>query len=170
LRNLFNARAANNAGVFYGAVDQTDNIKAAEAAVAAATSVVGPDGKGGILPSNGIQAGDSSMFPTGVNLSFRDAPNLAEVKWDSKKFSFDGAVTNSGGPANPYTPDVSSPGPGKTLGIDKDVDPKITVADVKSDSYIPGAPGTGTTSPDTTSTNIGSAPIGKPLQMGKSSV
>lgn len=159
LRNLFNARASNEAGTFYGKVDETDNIKAAAAAVVTAVAPVAATGIGGVIPSAGLQAGDPGMFPTGVDLSFGNSPNLTEVVWGS-----------AGGPANPYTPDLSSPGPGKTLGVEKDSDPKITVADVKGEKYVPGAPGTGTTSPNTTSPVVGSTPIGKSLQMGKSSV
>lgn len=159
LRNLFNARASNNAGVFYGKVDETDNIKAAEAARETANAKVNGAGVGGVIPSDGKQVGDSSMFPTGVDLSFGQAPNTADVKWKA-----------AGDPANAYTPDLSSPGPGKTLGVEKDADPKITVSDIKGDSYVPGAPGTGTTSPTATSTTIGTSPIGKALEKGKSSV
>lgn len=159
LRNLFNARASNNAGVFYGKVDETDNIKAAEAVRVTAGLKVNDKGVGGLLPSDGKQAGDSSMFPTGVDLSFGQAPNLADVAWKAP-----------GDPANSYVPDLSSPGPGRTQGVEKDADPKITIADVKGETYVPGAPGTGTTSPTATSTTLGSSPIGKALEKGKSSV
>jgi hypothetical protein len=158
LRDLFNGKASNQAGAFYGKVDETSNDAAAKAAVDTATAkVVG--GVGGLIPSDGKQAADPGMFPTGVDLSFGAAPNLNDVKW-----------TSAGGPAVPYAPDVSSPGPGKTSPLDKADDPKLTVADFKGDTYIPGAPGTGTTSPSKTSTDLGTSPIGKSLVMGKSSV
>lgn len=164
LSKLFNAKSPN--GDFYGKSYQTDVAAAAAAVVATAT-----DKDKGLLPSDGTQAGDINMFPNGVRLNFADAPNLADVKWDSTKFSPSGVVTNSGGPANSYAPDISSPGVGKTLGIDKDADPKISVSDLKP-NYVPGAPGTGTVSPSSTSPTIGTSTLnaGKRLVMGKSSV
>ena len=168
LRDLFNGRAPNGAGVFYGKLDQTDNIDAAKEVVKASSASV-VSGVGGLIPSDGLQAGDPGMFPTGVDLTFGNAPNLSDVKWDSAKFSFNGSTTDAGGPANSFVPDISSPGPGKTQGIDKDANPNLAAADLKP-NYVPGAPGTGTTSPDATSKEIGSSPIGKSLTMGKSSV
>lgn len=159
LRELFNAKADNNAGVFYGKVDQTDNIDAAKAAVLRATEKVNAAGVGGLLPSDGLQAGDSSMFPTGVKLGYGDAPTLADVKW-----------ANAGDPANPYVPDLSSPGPGKTSPKDKSADPGISIQDIKGATYIPGAPDTGTVSPSATSGLISAPPIGRELTKGKSSV
>lgn len=73
-------------------------------------------GVGGIQPSDGVQAGDLGMFPTGVQLGFGDSPDVSTVKW-----------TNPGDPASPYIPDVSSPGAGKTDGKDKTTDPTDTV-------------------------------------------
>ena len=87
-------------------------------------------------------AGDLAMFPTGVDLDFKGSPNLDDVKW-----------TNAGDPANPYTPDISSPGPGKTAGTDKADDPGITPADIHP-NYVPGAPGTGTKSPSATTPKV----------------
>ena len=158
LNRLFNAKAPNDRGAFYGKVDETDNSKAAAAAVARATANV-VNGVGGIIPADGQQAGDPGMFPTGVKLGYENAPDLTEVKWKS-----------AGDPAIPYAPDVSSPGPGRTLGTDKDVDPKLTIADLKNETYVPGAPDTGTASPSTTSITLGSPSIGRPLVKGKSSI
>lgn len=168
LWKIFNKNAANEAGVFYGGQEPSDNLTAASAVKARATENVS-NGVGGLLPSNGLQAGDASMFPTGVDLSFGNSPDITTVKW-----------TNSGDPANGYVPDVTSPGAGpagapgqvgelRVDPLDKNTDPKISVPDLKP-NYIPGAPGTGTVSPNTTSTEIGSSPIGKDLSMGKSSV
>jgi hypothetical protein len=152
LRELFNKKAQNESGVFYGKLDQTDNADAASAAVTRATAPV-VNGVGGVIPSDGIQAGDPSMFPNGVNLSYGGAPDLTEVKW-----------TAPGGPAVPYA--------GRTKGVEKDVDPKLTIADFKGETYVPAAPDTGTVSPSTTSGpgGLGAPPIGKPLVKGKSSV
>jgi len=44
----------------------------------------------------------------------------------------------AGDPANPYVPDITSPGPGKTDGVDKADDPKITITDVKP-NYVKSA-------------------------------
>ena len=55
------------------------------------------------------------------------ALEVENVKW-----------TKPGDPANPYVPDISSPGPGKTDGVDKEVDPKITITDVKP-NYVKSA-------------------------------
>lgn len=153
LNRLFNGRAEGK-GDLYGETYQTDQAKAAEEAVKVAT-----DNDKGLFPADGTQVGDLNMFPEGVRLDFTDSPNLNEVAW--KK---------AGDPANPYMPDVSSPGPGKTDGTQKDQDPKITVSDVKGVQYVPGAPSTGTTSPDKTSPLLGNGPIGKTLVKGKSSV
>jgi hypothetical protein len=174
LWKLFNGRAPNDAGVFYGE-ETYKNDKAAEAVLARATAKV-VNGVGGILPSDGKQAGDLGMFVDrdgaagSVDLSYSGAPNTNDVKWDSAKSNFSGSpTTNSGGPANAFVPDVSSPGPGKTLGIDKDVNPNISIADLKP-AYVPGAPDTGTVSPNATSSIIGSSPLGKDLKPGKSSI
>ena len=92
------------------------------------------------------QQGDAGQFPSGVNLDFSGDPNgasppdLEKVKWQ-----------NPGDPANGYMPDISSPGPGKTDGLSKDTDPKLTAAETKGPGYVPGAPGTGTKSPAKTS-------------------
>lgn len=103
------------------------------------------------------QTGDLSLFPSGVDLNFVGGPQLADVKW-----------VNPGDPANPYTPDMSSPGPGKTDGVDKLVDPGVSAKDVKP-NYIPAGPKTGTKSPSVTSAKIYAATLlGVPSKMGDS--
>lgn len=164
LRKLFNAKADNEAGVFYGTADQTNNIEAAKVVSARASSA------NGLIPESGKQAGDLQMFPEGVDLSYGNAPNLNDVAWETANSTFGGSPSNAGGPANPYAPDISSPGPGKTSPYDKSSDPKIAVKDMKGEAYVPGAPGTGTVSPDSTSSKIGMSPFGKALVKGKSSV
>jgi hypothetical protein len=77
------------------------------------------NGVGGIQPSDGVQQGDLGMFPTGVKLNYSDSPDVSSVKW-----------MNPGDPANPYMPDITSPGPGKTDGKDKATDPGIKTSDV----------------------------------------
>lgn len=159
LRRLFNAKAQDDRGVFYGSIDQTNNTDAAAAAVARATANVDGEGRGGLFPANGIQAGDLSMFPQGVNLIFGEAPDTADVVW-----------SKAGDPSNPFVPDLTSPGPGLTGPLDRDTNPQISVEDLKGPSYIPGAPGTGTKSPSVTSPVLGQSALGGNLVPGKSAV
>jgi hypothetical protein len=103
------------------------------------------------------QFGDPMIFPNAVMMDFSAAPNIADVKW-----------TNPGDPANPYMADLTSPGPLKTGGKDRDVDPKIAASEVKP-NYVPGAPDTGTKSPATVGSNIYTAnELGTTSQMGAS--
>jgi len=143
--------------VFYGSLDASNTV-AAQSISATATTYL----KAGI--------GDPSMFPTGVDMSYGAAPDLADVKWK-----------NAGDPANAYVPDLSSPGPtgGDSVNVDpktKDKDPEISAADVKP-TYVPGtAPnygvteGSGTAVPSATSVTLGSKSVGSDMTMGKSSV
>lgn len=110
------------AGPFATLVANGDEVGAQKAIITIATAPV-VNGVGGIQPSDGIQQGDMGMFPNGVLLGFGGSPDVSTVKW-----------TNPGDPANPYVPDVSSPGPGKTEGTDKNVDPGISIADVAATS------------------------------------
>lgn len=92
------------------------------------------------------QSGDPGYFPGGVDLDFSGAPELNDVKW-----------ANPGDPANPYVPDISSPGPGKTEGLDKDVDPEIKETDIKPNvdpDKISGVGNHGTTSPLATNAKL----------------
>lgn len=102
-----------------------------------------------------------------VNMDYAGSPDLTKIKWDSAKFGFNETVTNSGGPANPYTPDLSSPGPGKTDGTDKSVDPVISAEDVKP-TYVPGGPNTGTKSPAEYAKKIATQILGVTGKMGSS--
>jgi len=160
LWKLFNKKAPNDAGVFYGGQEPSDNFAAAAAVTARAVAPVS-NGVGGVIPSNGLQAADPGMFPNGVDLSFGNAPDLKDVKW-----------SKAGDPANSFVPDVSSPGPGRTLGTEKDENPNIGIKDIKPayDTQNPPAVGEGTVSPSATSQSIGTSPIGKDLTQGKSSV
>lgn len=103
-------------------------------------------GVGGIKPSDGVQQGDPKLWPQGVNLDY--SGKLASIQAPDTAEGQDVVWTNPGDPANSYVPDITSPGPGKTSGLDKDVDPKIAAKDIKP-NYVPGAPGTGTESPTT---------------------
>ena len=121
------------------------------------------NGVGGLLPADGIQQGDPAMFPTGVDITFAgrtlDSPNgppdVQNVKW-----------TNPGDPANPYVPDISSPGPGKTDGVDKSVDPQITPEDIKP-TYIVGQPNSATRQPMVTGAKIAATNNGLDSQLTK---
>lgn len=126
-----------------------DNSEAAAAAVSVAKNVL-----------NG--QGDVDIFGKGVDLGYGvnngTVPDTTEVKW-----------SKAGDPANPYVPDLTSPGPGKTDGVDKDADPKIAVEDVKS-NFDAKNPSVNATSPAATSPRLGTISLGENLQGGKSSV
>ena len=130
-------------GSLYGGEDT--NAKAAEQAVLLAKKIL--DGKG-----------DPDMFGSGVSLEYGAAPNTLDVKWNKP-----------GDPANPYVPDLTSPGPGKTDATDKDVDPGIKVTDVKP-NFDPANPTVNTTSPTGTSTRLGTTSLGENLTPGTSSL
>ena len=121
------------------------NAEAAVAAVKTAKAVL--DGKG-----------DQDMFGNGVSLQYSDSPNTTDVQW-----------SRPGDPANPYVPDLSSPGPGRTEGVDKDADPGLTPEDIKP-SFDSKNPSVNATSPSSTSARLGTLSLGENLQGGKSSV
>ena len=89
----------------------------------------------------------SGGFPDGNGIT---VPNTAEghdVVWAA-----------AGDPVNPFMPDLRSPGPGSTdaeVGnmADAPADEVSAVALIKPD-YIVGGPGTGTTSPNTTTPKV----------------
>ena len=93
--------------------------KAAQKIVTDVATAKVVNGVGGIQPSDGQQAGDLGMFPTGVPLGYGASPDVSKVAW-----------ANAGDPANPYMPDVTSPPNGGTDGKDKNADPKIKVGDL----------------------------------------
>lgn len=104
-----------------------------------------------------VQPGDADHFPNGVDMSYGTAPDLTQVEWAA-----------AGGPANAYVPDITSPGPGLTNGVDKDVDPQISTTDIKA-NYMPGADGT--KNPSATSQGLTDATkLGNILPKGKSGV
>ena len=129
--------------------NKTSNSEAAAVAVDTAKSVI-----------NG--QGDVDIFGKGVDLGYGvnngTVPNTTEVAW-----------SKAGDPANPYVPDVSSPGPGKTEGTDKSVDPELSTTDFKP-NFDPNNPSVNTTSPSATSKRIGTISLGEDLVGGKSSV
>jgi hypothetical protein len=88
--------------------------------------------------TGGITKGDPNMFPNDVDLSYSGeglpfGPANGNVPTD-----------RAGDPMNTFVPDVSSPGPGKTDGVDKDpaLNPKKTPEDYKKTHdgvYVPSA-------------------------------
>ena len=102
--------------------------------------------------------GDKDMFGAGVSLEYANAPDTTEVKWE-----------RAGDPANPYVPDLTSPGPGKTDATDKDSDPGLKVTDIKP-NFDPGNPSVGTASPVDSANRLGTVSLGENLELGKSSV
>jgi hypothetical protein len=116
--------------------------------------------------TDGIITGDPGYFPEGVDLKFTGRGTGTDIPDFAK--GADGLWKQPGDPANSYVPDLSSPGPGRTQGTDKDVDPKIKANDLKP-AYIPGAPGTSTKSPSQTSGKLYEAQkLGTFLKKGSS--
>lgn len=116
--------------------------------------------------TGGIVDGDQNFFPQGVDMKFTGA--TAEIQAPDFAKGDDDAWKNPGDPANSYVPDITSPGPGKTEGSDKDVDPKISASDLKP-AYVPGGPNTGTKNPSTTSGKLYDAQkLGGDFKKGKS--
>lgn len=130
LNKLFHSADATEKPIVQDLVGKETDAREAIVAIA----------KAQLQPSH--QAGDLGHFPSGVDLDFKNAPKLEDVKW-----------ANAGDPANSYVPDVSSPGPGKTDGKDKATDPDIKTTDLKP-NYVPGAPGTGTKSPSAANAKV----------------
>src|SRR5262249_33666055 len=101
LNKLFHSSDATEKPVVQDLVGKEDDARKAIVDIA----------KAQLTPAH--QAGDLGYFPSGVDLNFAGAPKTEDVKW-----------ALAGDPANPYAPDISSPGPGKTLGTDKAADPQ----------------------------------------------
>lgn len=106
--------------------------------------------QGNSFLKNGLQPGDS-YFGNGVNMDYSGAPDIL--------MGADGAWTKSGDPANSFSPDLSSPGPGKTDGTDKSADPELKSSDIKP-NYVPGGPNTGTKNPAVYAQKIASQILG----------
>ena len=124
-----------------------------------ATAPVNAQGVGGVSPSDGQQQGDLNMYPQPVDLNFGASPDVSQVKW-----------TNPGDPANPYAPDISSPGPGLTNGKDKATDPQLSADDLKVALGEGGfTPDDNVKDPSTTGPLIaGANKLGTPGALGKS--
>lgn len=139
--SLFNEKAAGGKGNF-----QADLVANAKAILEAGV-------------------GDSQMFPSGVDMSFGNAPKLEDT-----------AAGTAGGPSSPYVPALSSPG-----AIDGaiNLDPRALEGQIAPSSIKPNysAPSStlaadsdnlGTQSPHITSPTLGGVPINQELVMGKS--
>jgi hypothetical protein len=117
--------------------------------------------------TDGLISGDMGHFPQGVDLSF-SGKNSEFQPPNTQEKAETGQWKKAGDPANAYVPDITSPGPGKTSGSDKDQDPKITSTDIKP-KYVPGAPNTGTKSPSRVSGKVWEAnQLGTELPKGNS--
>lgn len=144
LNKLFHSSDPTKKSPVQDLVGKEDDARAATIALATAKVVAGV---GGVSPSDGVQQGDASIWPQGVSLDF--SGKLASIQPPDTAEGKDVVWKNPGDPANSYVPDITSPGPGKTAGLDKDKDPGIAAKDIKP-NYVPAAPGTGTRSPSKT--------------------
>lgn len=130
-----------------------------------ATANVDAAGVGGLSPQNGIQKGNAAMGLGVVLFNYEGAPDLTQVTHASANSP---SGNSAGGPASPYFPDITSPGPGKTAGTDKVDDPNIAISDVKP-NYVPGGPTTGTRNPLQKSAAIAAQQLGvDPTKLGDS--
>lgn len=120
-------------------------------------SIVVNSGNTKLKPS--LQTGDNTIFGSAVSLDYAGAPDILA--------GADNLWKNAGDPANSYVPDVSSPGPGKTDGVDKSADPEIKSSDIKP-SYVAGGPNTGTKSPAEYAKKIAAQVLGAKGKMGSS--
>ncbi len=114
--------------------------------------------QGNAYLKNGLQPGDS-YFGNGVNMDYTDSPNLTA--------GADGSWKMSGDPANAYVPDLTSPGPGKTDGTDKNSNPEIKASDIKP-NYVVGGPNTGTKNPAEYAQKIATQVLGVEGKLGSS--
>lgn len=157
LRKLFNDTAANGAD-FYGNSTKPDEVAAL--VLSNATTNVGFS----LIPKTGKQQGDINMFPQGVDLRFGDAPNTGEVTWESAS-----AVSKTGGPSNPFVPDVLSPGAsgGDDVNVSpRDADPKLSVTDFKK-NYVKTPNTAGPADTSSTIATLGDALTGGTSKPGK---
>lgn len=136
-----------------------------------------------------LQKGDPGLFPQGVMLDFSGIPG-SDVDADISKVEW----KKGGDPANPYTPDIRSPGPADgvdlkstdtsivltnvdaTSGDPRQTDPKLTTFDIKP-TYDPAdAQGDifenkGTRNPEFTGPQIhkvAAVSVDQPLRLGSS--
>ena len=87
------------------------------------------------------QSGDPEMFPNGVDMSYTG--KFASSTPPGAKFDEKFVPTKAGDPMNAFVPDISSPGPGRTEGVEKELEnnPKYTpdqYAQTIGGSYVEG--------------------------------
>ena len=153
LRKLFNDTATSG-GDFYGNSTKPEDVAAL--VLNNATANVGFS----LIPKAGKQPGDGNMFPGGVDLRFGQAPNTNDVTWESASKD-----SKTGGPSNPFVPDVLSPGAsgGDDVNLSpRNADPKLSITDFKP-NYVKTA---NTAGPSETSPKI--ATLGDALTAGTS--
>lgn len=156
LYSLFNGRAAGGGSTPYDIAGEKDNSKAAELVAKQASAFM----------LAGI--GDPGMFPTGVDMKFGGSPDVSKLP--------NSALKAIGGPANPWIPNLASPGPGVVSPVDPlPVDPatlttepfgETAPAQVFAGSSVGGNAGMSTTTPSKTAAVIGPTSIGKNLTLG----
>ncbi len=100
--------------------------------------------------TGGIQVGDLNYLPEGSDLTF--AGSKSAIQPPDTLAGKDGSWSKPGDPANSYVPDLTSPGPGKTEGTDKSIDPVIKANDVKPN--FPDKGTVGTKSPSSVGTKV----------------
>jgi len=115
-------------------------------------------GQGNTYLKNGLQSGDPYFGP-GVNLDYVSSPDILK--------GAEGLWKLAGDPANSFVPDLSSPGPGKTDGSDKNSDPELKSTDIKP-SYVAGGPDSGTKNPAEYAKKIAAQVLGVSGKMGSS--
>jgi len=98
-------------------------------------------GPAGLVSKDGIvDTGTAGFGKVDLTYQYRadfssspEVPDLVKVTWEKAKVSIypNAGGTPYGGPANAYVPDISSPGSGKTDGVDKETNPNIAISDIK---------------------------------------
>ena len=109
-------------------LDHVDGTKAAN--VAGNLYLRASDEAAGGAMAKKIQRGDIGFFPDGVDISYQGTTSkisAPDKKSGGTKANPAGGWFKVGDPANPYMPDISSPGPGKTEGVEKSADPELKV-------------------------------------------
>jgi hypothetical protein len=141
LNKLFNSDDAVQKPIVQDLVGKEEDVRKAIVEIA----------KANLAPMH--QTGDMGYFPAGVDLDFTNKSGPPEQRPPDTAEGKDVKWTRPGDPANSYVPDITSPGPGKTDGLDKADDPKIIVKDLKP-NYVAASPGTGTKAPIATNAKI----------------
>ena len=101
-----------------------DNEGSRVEAVGRGNAILRAEATSGVVDTGDLAIGKVDLSYRGGGSSTITPPNTLEgggdVKWEK-----------AGDPATPYFPDIRSPGPGKTEGVDKEGDPEIKTTDIK---------------------------------------